>query len=130
MTSCEDNYRDIKGTYPVGTGGRYELYPATWSDPLEKGRLLIYPNDVAVAPVVGMYEQKKAINMDGKEVVGYHFAYNNKEYLYFIHSGVLLMTRDVMPSSVDMVEDVTGVCPIALPQRVEVYRVQQIKFAY
>lgn len=126
-TDIEEAFKD---TYPVGTGGRYELYPATWSDPLEKGRLLIYPNDAAVAPLIGMYEQKKAIDMDGKEVVGYHLAYNNKEYLYFIHSGVPLMTRDVMPSSVDMVEDVTGVCPIALPQGVTVYRVQQIKFAY
>ncbi len=119
----------FKNTYPVGIGGRYELYPVTWSDPL-KGRLLIYLNDAAIAPIIGMYEQKKTVNMEGKEVTGYFFAYNNKEYLYFIPSGLPLLTRDLRPVSLDLVEDVTGVCSVALPEGVSVYRVQEIKFAY
>ncbi len=118
----------FKNTYPVGIGGRYELYPVTWSDPLEKGRLLIYSNDAAIAPIIGMYEQKKTVNMEGKEVTGYFFAYNNKEYLYFIPSGLPLLTRDFRPVSLDLVEDVTAICPVALPEGVSVYRVQEIKF--
>lgn len=118
----------FKNTYPVGIGGRYELYPAVWGAPMEKGRLLIYLNDAAIAPIIGEYGEKKTVNMEGKEVTGYFFAYNNKEYLYFIPSGGSLLTRDLRPVSLDLVEDVTAICPVTLPEGVSVYRVQEIKF--
>lgn len=116
----------FKDTYPVPVGGHYELYPDSQNNPLEQGRLVVYLNDTAVAPIVGRY-QMKLIALEGKEVTGYSFTYNNKEYVYSRFSSIP-MGRSVGPQSMDLAEDVTVICKetVSLPEGVVVYRMQHV----
>lgn len=117
----------FKDTYPVPVGGRYELFPDSWSNPMEQGRLVIYLNDTAVEPIVGRY-QIKPVTIEGKEETGYFFTYNNKEYIYFRSYPMLPMGRSVGPQFMDLAEDVTAICKetVSLPEGVIVYRVQRV----
>lgn len=115
----------FKDTYPVPVGGRYELYPDSQSNLMRQGRLVVYLNDATVAPFVGRYEMKP-IMIDGKEVPGYYFTYNNEEHLYFntLYSPV---TRDPGPGYYYLAEDVTAECTVELPEGIKIYRGQRVQ---
>ena len=113
----------FEGTYPVPVGGRYELYPDSWNASLEQGDLLIYADDTTVAPTKGLY-RIGLVSFEGKEVSGFYFTYNNKEHCYVRLQGHLM--RDPGPASMTLLEDVTAICLVALPDGVIVYRAQEV----
>lgn len=117
----------FKGTYPVPEGGRYDFYPDLWTNWSAGGRLKVYLNDTAVSPLVGRYESKP-MTFEGKQVLGHYFTYNDKEYVYF-NLSALGKTRETGPVSTYLVEEVTAICPVDLPEGVTVFRAQRVQYS-
>lgn len=100
------------------------FYPDSQNSPKQEGRLKVYLNDTAVAPLEGRYEVVSG-GLEGDTRIVFHLSYGGKEYSYFRFGP---STRDNLVN-IDLMEDVTAICKeaMSLPEGVIVFRVQQIK---
>lgn len=114
--------------FTVKVGGRYELIPDDESNIWGGGVLRVYPDDTAVAPLVGRYDQ---VPVGENQRRGYKFAYGDEEHIFYV--GVpdeVASTKMSVASYVDFWEDVTDVCPVQIPEGTEVYHIERLYIDY
>lgn len=109
--------------FSVKPGGRYELLVGD-EDSWEAGVLRIHP-DSSAEPIVGTYER---ILADEQHAGGYIFSYNDEEHLLYLGRKEGPVTRMSVMEHLFLWEDVTDICPVAVPEGCTVYHGECLKF--
>ncbi|WP_291528151.1 hypothetical protein [Bacteroides sp. UBA939] len=110
--------------FTVKLGGSYELIQD--DDFGDTGVLLVRLDDTATAPIVGQYERVSILEGERRHP-GLLFTYNEEEHLFYQTNSPGLTKSSVM-DSLDYWEDVTGTCPVEVPEGCKVYHIERWSF--